>query len=33
MGDLKKRKIGLDRKVLAEIGRDYPAVFAKIVKA
>lgn len=33
MGDLKKRKIGLDRKVLAQIGRDYPAVFAKIVKA
>lgn len=33
MGDLKRRKIGLDRKVLAEIGRDYPEVFAKIVKA
>lgn len=33
MGDLKKRKIELDRKVLAQIGRDYPAVFAKIVKA
>lgn len=33
MGDLKKRKIGLDRKVLAQIGRDYPAVFAKIAKA
>lgn len=33
MGDLRKRKIGLDRKVLSEIGRDYPAVFAKIVKA
>ncbi|MBU1348816.1 50S ribosomal protein L20 [Patescibacteria group bacterium] len=32
MGDLKKRKIVLDRKVLSEIGRDYPAVFAKIVK-
>lgn len=32
MGDLRKRKVGLDRKVLAEIGRDYPAVFAKIVK-
>ncbi len=33
MGDLKKRKIELDRKVLAQIGRDYPAAFAKIVKA
>lgn len=33
MGDLKKRKIMLDRKVLSEIGRDYPAVFAKIVNA
>lgn len=33
MGDLKKRKIALDRKVLAEIGRDYPEVFTKIVKA
>jgi len=32
MGDLRKRKVALDRKVLAEIGRDYPAVFAKIVK-
>ena len=33
IGDLKKRKIELDRKVLSELGRDYPAVFAKIVKA
>lgn len=33
MGDLKKRDIGLDRKVLSQIGKDYPAVFAKIVKA
>jgi large subunit ribosomal protein L20 len=33
MGDFKKRKIALDRKVLSEIGRDYPAVFAKIAKA
>ncbi|MFH1078068.1 MAG: 50S ribosomal protein L20 [Patescibacteria group bacterium] len=33
MGDLKKRRITLDRKVLSEIGRDYPAVFAKIAKA
>ena len=33
MGDLKKRGIVLDRKVLSEIGRDYPSVFAKIVNA
>lgn len=33
MGDLKKRRIELDRKVLSEIGRRYPAVFAKIAKA
>ncbi|MFA5935419.1 MAG: 50S ribosomal protein L20 [Patescibacteria group bacterium] len=33
MGDLKKRKIELDRKVLAQIARDYPPVFEKIVKA
>jgi large subunit ribosomal protein L20 len=33
MGDLKKRKIVLDRKVLAELAADYPEVFKKIVKA
>lgn len=33
IGDLKRRKIALDRKVLAELGRDYPAVFAKVAKA
>ena len=33
MGDLKKRGIALDRKVLAEIGQKHPAVFAKIAKA
>jgi len=33
MGSLKSRKIELDRKVLAQIARDYPAVFAKLVKA
>ncbi|MBU1034333.1 50S ribosomal protein L20 [Patescibacteria group bacterium] len=33
IGDLKKRNIGLDRKVLSQIGKDYPEVFAKIVKA
>ena len=32
MGDLKKRNVALDRKVLSEIGRDFPAVFAKSVK-
>lgn len=33
MGDLKKRQIGLDRKVLSELARQYPAVFQKIVQA
>lgn len=33
ISDLKKRKIALDRKVLSEIAAQYPAVFAKIVKA
>lgn len=33
MGNLKTRKIELDRKVLAEIAKDYPEVFAKLVKA
>jgi len=33
MSGLKKRNIVLDRKVLAQIARDYPAVFAKISKA
>ena len=30
---LKKRKIELDRKVLAELSRDYPKVFEQIAKA
>lgn len=33
MADLKKRKIELDRKVLAEIAIKLPEVFTKIVKA
>ncbi len=33
MGQLKKRNIELDRKVLSEIAAKHPAVFAKIVKA
>lgn len=33
INDLKKRKIELDRKVLSQIAEQYPAVFAKIVKA
>ncbi len=32
MGDLKKRKIELDRKSLSEIARKYPEVFTKIAK-
>jgi large subunit ribosomal protein L20 len=32
IGSLKKRKIELDRKVLAELCRDYPKVFEQIVK-
>ncbi len=31
MGDLKKKKIELDRKVLSQIAMDYPEVFKKIV--
>ena len=33
MGSLKKRGITLDRKVLSQIGQQYPELFAKIVKA
>lgn len=33
MGELKKRHIELDRKVLSEIANQYPDVFAKIAKA
>lgn len=33
MGDLKKRKIELDRKVLSELAAKHPDVFAKLVKA
>jgi len=32
MGELKKRKIELDRKVLSEIATKHPEVFEKIVK-
>lgn len=33
MGDLKKRGVALDRKVLSQLADKHPAVFAKIVKA
>lgn len=33
MGALKGKKIALDRKVLAQIARDYPPVFEKLVQA
>ncbi|HVM90535.1 MAG TPA: 50S ribosomal protein L20 [Verrucomicrobiae bacterium] len=33
MGDLKKRKIELDRKVLSQLAAQHPTVFAKLVKA
>ena len=33
MGDLKKRKIELDRKVLSQLAAQHPAIFAKLVKA
>jgi len=33
MADLKKRHIALDRKVLAELAQNHPAVFAKLVNA
>ncbi len=31
IGDLKKKKIDLDRKILAKMAADYPKVFKKIV--
>jgi large subunit ribosomal protein L20 len=33
LSELKKRNIELNRKMLSEIARQYPAVFAKLVKA
>lgn len=33
MDSFKKRHIDLDRKVLAELAKDHPTVFAKLVKA
>ncbi|MBP7134193.1 50S ribosomal protein L20 [Patescibacteria group bacterium] len=33
MGELKKRNIALDRKVLSQIAAEHPATFAKLVKA
>ncbi len=33
MGDLKKRGVILDRKVLSQLAAEHPAVFAKIAKA
>jgi large subunit ribosomal protein L20 len=33
MGDLKKRKILLDKKVLSQIAASYPEVFKHVVKA
>lgn len=33
MGSLKGKKIALDRKVLAQIARDYPPVFEQLIKA
>lgn len=33
MGALKKKNIGLNRKTLAELASDYPAVWQKIVQA
>ena len=33
MGLLKAKKVGLDRKVLSQIAREYPAVFKKIVES
>lgn len=32
MGELKKRNVGLDRKVLSEIAAKHPKTFEKIVK-
>ena len=33
MGDLKKRKIELDRKILSQLAAQHPSVFAKVAKA
>jgi large subunit ribosomal protein L20 len=33
IGLLKKAKVELDRKVMAQLAREYPAVFAKLVEA
>ena len=33
MGDLKKRKVELNRLMLSRLAREYPEVFEKIVKA
>lgn len=33
IGALKRKQSVLDRKVLAQIGNEYPAVFAQVVKA
>ncbi len=33
MGDLKKRKIELNRLMLSRLAREYPDVFEKIIKA
>ncbi len=33
MGLLKKAKVELDRKVMAQLAREYPAVFSKLVEA
>lgn len=33
MGELKKRNIALDRKVLSEIAAAHPETFAKLIKA
>ncbi|MBU2509635.1 50S ribosomal protein L20 [Patescibacteria group bacterium] len=32
MNDLRKKSVELNRKVLSEIGRDYPKVFEKLVR-
>ena len=33
MGELKKRNIALDRKILSQLAADHPEVFAKLVQA
>lgn len=33
MGELKKRNIALDRKVLSQIAAEHPETFAKLIKA